>query len=278
MKTKTLTVSMLAILTIAAIVDAQDAGPKTVKYIIYPAKPETDFAELQRLSLGRSPQPRNHVVVNGSAALREDKTIDPKAIDLLGLRKALDEPARIKIGDEKWHISFAIIFCGRQPDEAAMQTLFWAMKGMARDLGYDEISVGSVSTSDEEVWWKRQVDGRKAYDQVGRGEVAETGVGDDFVAVYAVKTPYSRFRFEADCVINFKKPFVAGWDGKLSAAQEKTILQSAAKLKFKGMNRVLFRLVFDGVSVEAQRHFHEKTLVDLTKKMGFEKFATFTEF
>lgn len=153
--------------------------------------------------------------------------------------------------------------------------LYWALKGMASDQGYDEISIGSSISDDEAVWWKKQLEERKAYDQVGRGQPAEPGVGDEFVAVYAVKAAYSRYVFDADSVVHFKQPFVEGWDGKLTAAQEKVILQSAPKLKFDARSRVQFRMVTERVGVEAHQHFHEKTAVDLIKKMGFEKHATY---
>ena len=274
MKRKSLLVLVIVLLLLAPFLVAGQPDPKKTKFLIYPAKAETDFTELQRLAV--VPQPRNTVIINASAAIRDDKTIDPTGIDLLGLQKALHEPVRIRIGNEKRRIAISLQYRSRQPNEAGRLVLYWALKGMALDLGYDEIDVLSVFSDDEDGWWKRQIEERKAYDLVGRGQPAEPGVGDEFVTVYAVKTAYSRHLFDADCVVNFKQSFVQGWDGTLTAAQETAVLQAAATLKFDAKRRALFRMATERIGPKAHSQFHEKTAVDLIKKMGFEKHATYS--
>ena len=110
---------------------AEDPQPKKTNYIIYPAKTDEERKELRKnlTELQRSRPPwskeeatkdkvitKYSIVINGSAAIREDKTIDAKALDLAGLERTLHVTSKIIFaGDPKEGIAITVVYSRPRP-------------------------------------------------------------------------------------------------------------------------------------------------------------------
>jgi len=262
---------------LSVLVRAQDPDPNKTNYLLFPAKKEKDLTELQRSFLaGDKVTPKFTVLINGSAAIREDKTIDPKRIDLPGLQKAWRDPVGIRVGDEKYRVVITIAYFGRTPSEEGREMLYWALKGMALDSRYEIIDVSSLFESGD--GWNRAIEGRKAYDLVKEGQAGESAVGNDLVAVYPVRTAWSRHVLGgADCLVDIKTPLDKESKGKLTDKQEEIIVQSIDKLKLSSKKLIRFNVKVKFGATGVVDRFYDETAKELAKKLGFDKHSVGTQ-
>jgi hypothetical protein len=252
---------------------AEEPDPTKTNYLVFPAKSPDELTELQRTLEHRGkPVPNYRVIINASPAVRADRTID--LTDWTSLEKAIHERVRVKVGNQKYRIAITVAFYGRCPADADRHFLYWAMKGMAMDFGYDEIVVGGSINTDPDAW-ANDIKMKRAYDQIGKGQDKEPAVGDGLVSVYPVRTPYSRHVLRgADCVVDIKRPFDRDDDGTLSKDQETAIVKAIEQLKLPSKGVICFRITGKFGASQAIRTFSNETGSQLAKKLGFKSHST----
>jgi hypothetical protein len=249
----------------------QAADPAKSNYLVFRSKKPDELTELQRLIEPQGKDaPDYRVIINASAAVREDKSLDLSAIDWQGLRDEIRESIRIRVNGKKFAITFSAEYFGNVSDDETMRLLRWTLKGMSLDCGFDKIYVSEIESKDKEGWAK-DIKMKKAYDLIGKNQEKEPASGDDFVAVYPVRTPYSRHVLSgADCVVEIKRPYKKGDDGSLTEQQESAIVDAINNLKLPSKELVYFRAKFETDSKTRVG----KTFENLTRKLGFKSHIT----
>ena len=247
------------------------ADPAKSNYLVFRSKKPDELTELQRLIEPQGKDaPDYRVIINASAAVREDKSLDLSTIDWQGLRDEIRESIRIRVNGKKFVITISAEYFGHVPDDETMRLLRWTLKGMSLDCGFDNIYVSEVESKDKEGWAKN-IKMKKAYDLIGKNQEKEPESGDDFVAAYPVRTPYSRHVLSgADCVVEIKRPFKKGDDGTLTEEQELAIVKAVNSLNLASKEVVYFRTKYQSDSKARVG----KTFENLTKKLGFKSHIT----
>jgi hypothetical protein len=241
---------------------AGDAEPKKEKrqYLILPVS-----TQLQK-SVLFSPQHRYYVLINGSAIVTKDGKILSEHLDVGEMWKDIKKGGlSLSPGDT---ISFRTLY-QRDPPDHARSLLEVAMKGWAsRDCGfakpgYDSVIEGKDKWSSLMEWTKEQV-GYIAEDE------QEDGVGDGRIDVFPVKTLLSRYYLDdANCLVEFARPFDKDFNGKLDEDTKKSIAASVKKLDLAKKKKVTFSIRLQIGAGKAADRFCESAAKELAKELGF---------
>jgi hypothetical protein len=123
---------------------AQSADPTKSNYLVFQSKKPEEPTDLQRIvrRTGKD-SPDFEIIINASAAVRGDHSLDPKAIDLRGLEKELNAVSRLGEDRHKPRVSINMAYYRRQPDDQGGKMLRWTLMGLALDCDCEKIDVYS---------------------------------------------------------------------------------------------------------------------------------------
>jgi hypothetical protein len=250
----------------APAIGQEAARPGQGNFLIF-----TYTTELQRRGL-KPDQTYYAVLVNGSAAVKPDKSIDPQAIDMEALKKAL---RGLRRQDPPETVSIDIFFDKPRPAEEGRYLLHLACKGLASEAGFPNATVGTTFGGTDP--WKRALDAIKRYGDPGKDGGEENAVGNEIARAYPIRTALSKYQHhDADCLVEILAPFVEGSKGDLTAAQEKAIMACVAELKLPTQKSIVFNVHRKIGERGAVLAFHEGPAKQLAKKLGFESYSVLT--
>ncbi len=147
---------------------AETADPAKSNYLVFPAKKPAELTELQRIICPQGKDaPNCNVIINASAVVREDNSLDAKAIDWKRLGEEIRAMTGLRLQGERFRITITAAYYGRQPEEEGRQMLRWALIGLAQECDYDKIDV-SASIADKADGWAEDIKMKKAYDLIGK--------------------------------------------------------------------------------------------------------------
>jgi hypothetical protein len=220
--------SMLALVLItlaAPVPKPAPAPPKPVVGKAFAVAPVTTALH-RRLIFASGPDSAAVVVVNGSALFPDGKSIDPEALDLDGLRKALSAYRPSK--DVAVH--FAVHYSGPvSPPAKAVNLLHWGLEGLARDVGFGRAKAMGTYHQDGRFDWEKFVAPLR---EAKGGDTDEPAAGDERARAYPVRTPLSRLLAgPADCIVDVRAPLDPVQGTWLTPEGEKSVRAAITELK-----------------------------------------------
>jgi hypothetical protein len=151
----------------------------------------------------------------------------------LGLRRALVEFSKVESQHHKC-IKVMLDFGLTDQSNEGVETLYFDLiEGMARRVGYDQISVFG-RWGDDRVWETL------ASDRLDQKQTSEENIGNEVVGVYPVQTALSRrLTDNADCYIRINVPPADKWRDEHLAV----IVAAASRLQPNERNKVRFQVI-----------------------------------
>jgi hypothetical protein len=183
---------------------------------------------LQRRFLGGGPTLTAFVSVNADGLFPDDKSLDPEALDLKGIRAALAElkPTAVQTARLDTYLHLTRL---PGPPRAGNEVVRYALEGVAVRAGFGKASASN--TLAHKAWGEYIAPLR---DVAGAGR-PEDGVGDERAVAFLVVTPLSRVLTDrADGVVDVRTRL----DGRAGAAVSPVVEFSALEaLKGVGLLR-----------------------------------------
>jgi hypothetical protein len=205
------------------------------------------------------------VLIDGAELFTGPRTLDLKALDLNGLRKALAEYHPGK--DNAIH--FQMFFRSSESAQTDVrQLLLWGLEGLGREAGFGDASGQMMHFNSRYVW----DDLVKPLREAGAGgpEADEPNQGTEGVEVYAVRTPLSRvLAGPADCVIDVRLPLDGRREMVLPAEAEKAVRSAVKGLKLPAGAKANFRFNVRNGDDDTSKRVHAMVL-RLAKELGLE--------
>jgi hypothetical protein len=210
---------------------------------------------------------RNFVAVNGDAIVAADGSVQPKAIDLHRLYLDLMEG---HIVQDELGVVVNVLY-KKLPPEHSGAMLKYALTGAAHGPFpkgfFKEISVTSAQESPDR--WHAVVAAAQESRKPG-GDLPEPGLRAGLAAVYAVRTPLSRWKSDGcDCVVVVGDMTKPAPEAKVIADLEKLIAPAIEKLKVARTERVCFYYGARPRDPAAENSFNVANK-ELAKKLGFK--------
>ncbi len=224
-------------------------------YLIFPCT-----TELQQR--GRKGERWHHILINGSAAVRKNGTIDPAAIDFEKLRRELAETRQ---GLDKQNISVSITYHNPEPTEKGRWLLYLAVKGLTGIARFPKAQVGS----DFGPYWGHAL---KAIKRCGppNAKQTEKAIGGKLVKAYPIRTAYSSYTCsDADCFVDLVVPVSEDSDS-LGDKEVKAIRTAVRQLKLPQRKHIMFCMTVNSRTPRKTSRKRLRALQKLGEQLGFE--------
>lgn len=252
---------------------AEEKQPRAVPFAVYPVA-----TELQRLRIGRNADEaarlRAYVAIQGNGIANEEALIDPQALPIEEIRKALAPYADRDKGVVSINLQYGNESDGRliTPPRSTDELLDLALDGLGRRAGFRSTIVSSSFGGLVLERKFNQVTEKVA----GKADEDETPVGDELVKVYPVRTILSLLLTEnADCVIDIRARLEKEGENLLSPEVRAAIVKhiSAAKLRNKEKVQISVKYRLDRITQERFDKFLGAEAGPLAESLGFKSWS-----